>query len=127
MKKIIPLLLIVIILMSGCASTKITRVNINTNVPGARVIVDGRLLGTTPLESVEMRNKLGKKYPIVIEMEGYQTFRGNLNTERKTGAQTAVVIGGIFYFLILPMLLWININYLDGPVPNQYFSLDPME
>ena len=54
MKNIIALFLICLLLLSGCSTTRVT---INTNVPDARVIVDGELLGNTPVQSVKMKNK----------------------------------------------------------------------
>jgi len=121
MKKIIGLLLIGIML-AGCATTK---VNINTNVDGARVIVDGRLLGQTPIISTKIKNNTGNNYPIIIEKEGYKTYRGNLYREDKMGAIVATTIGYIFAFpFILPLLLCINGLYINGPVADQYFILE---
>ena len=120
MKKIIALLLVGIIL-TGCASTK---VNIDTNVPDARVIVDGVVLGQTPINSVKIKNTSGKSNIVIIEKEGYKTYQGTLYKEDKAGAITAVVIGYSLSWLVLPLLLLINLKYVAGPVPNQYFVLE---
>jgi len=126
MKKILALLLIGI-LMSGCASNKYTKVTIDTNVPDARIIVDRQVLGQTPVNSVKIENKTGKIYTIVIEKEGYKTYVGTLKKEEKASAQIAVVMGYVFSFFLFPMLLWINAKYLNGPVSYQYFTLEPVE
>ena len=122
MKKIIALL-VMGALLSGCATT--TSVNFNTNVEGAKVVVDGKLLGQTPINSVEIKNNSGRDYLVIIEKEGYKTYRGNLQKEEKTGAMTAVIVGYILgSFLILPFLLCIYGQYVSGPVPDQYFVLE---
>ena len=119
MKKIIGLVLAGVLLF-GCATTK---VNINTNVEDARVIIDGKLLGQTPIESVKIKNTT-RTYQAVIEKEGYKTYQGNLRTETNTPAVVAIVFGYTFSFLILPLLLFINANYVIKPVADQYFVLE---
>jgi hypothetical protein len=121
MKKIIALLVIGA-LLSGCATT--TNVNIKTNVDGARVIVDGKILGETPVNSVEMKNNAGGSYQVIIEKEGYKTYRGILQKEDKMGAMAAVIVGYSLSFLLLPLLLLLYAPYISGPVPDQYFSLE---
>jgi hypothetical protein len=120
MEKAVSILLIAIIL-AGCQTT--TQVNINTNVPDASVVVAGQPVGNTPVNQVKIKNSSGKTYPVVIQKEGYETFRGVLTTETKTANATAVVIGYVLSPLILPMLLWINGLWIDGPQENQYFVL----
>ena len=119
MKRILALILIVIFL-SGCASTK---VNINTNVPDAMVTVDGVLLGQTPITSAKISNKSGSGR-VIVEKEGYKTYSGFLNKEAKGGAIAAVVIGYSFSFLLFPLLLLINVQYVNGPQGNQYIILE---
>jgi hypothetical protein len=119
MKKITGLILVGTLLL-GCATTN---VNINTNVPGANVIVDGVALGQTPINSVKIRNTSGRSHQIIIEKEGYETYLGVLRKEDKTGAIAAVIIGYSFSWLLLPALLLINLKYISGPVPDQYFIL----
>jgi len=121
MQKIIALLMVGA-LLSSCATS--TNVNIKTNVDGAKVIVDGKLLGETPVNSVKIKNNSGGSYQIIIEKEGYKTFRGILRKEDKTGAMAAVIAGYALSFLILPLLLLLYIPYTSGPVPDQYFSLE---
>ena len=121
MKKIIALLVIGA-LLSGCATT--TNVNIKTNVEGARVIVDGKLLGETPINSVKIENNTGKPYQVIIEKEGYRTYHGRLQKEDKADAMGAVIVGYSLCFLILPLFLLLYAPYISGPVPDQYFSLE---
>ena len=120
MNKFIALLLVGIIL-TGCASTKVT---INTNVPDARVIVDGKVLGQTPINKVKIKNTSGRYQSVVIEKEGYKTYQGNLKKEDKGGAQAAVIAGYCLAILILPLFLLIYSKYISGPVPDQYFVLE---
>ena len=120
MKKIIALL-VMGALLSGCSTTM---VSINTNVEGAKVIVDGKLLGETPIDSVPIKNKTGSAYQVIIEKEGYKPFRSILQKEDKAGASVAVYIGYAFCWLLLPALLLINMQYMEGPVPDQYFVLE---
>ncbi|MDR2159165.1 MAG: PEGA domain-containing protein [Treponema sp.] len=121
MKRIMSIIVIAA-LLSACQTT--TRVNINTNVPGAQVVLDGKVLGATPITGVKIKNSSGKSYSIIIEKEGYETLHRSLQKETKTGNATAVVIGYVFSWAILPMLLWINGLWTEGPVPDQYFVLE---
>jgi hypothetical protein len=105
---------------SACATT---RVNINTNVPGAQVTVDGKTLGATPIFEAKIKNSTGKTYQVIIEKEGYETMRGVLQKETKSANAAAVVVGYALCWLVLPMLLWINGAWMEGPVPDQYFVL----
>jgi hypothetical protein len=120
MKKIIGLIVVGTLLL-GCATTN---VNINANVTDAKVIVNGKLLGQTPINSIKIKNNSGRSYQVIIEKEGYKTYQGTLRTEEKTGAMVAVVIGYSFCWLVLPALLLINVKYISGPMPDQYFVLE---
>jgi hypothetical protein len=114
-------ILLIVAFFSGCQTT--TLVNINTNVPGAQVVLDGKVLGTTPITGVKIKNSPSRNYRVVIEKEGYETLQRTLQKETKTAAATAVVVGYVLSWLILPMLLWINGIWIEGPVPDQYFVL----
>ena len=120
MKKIIILILLVTLFL-GCATT---RVNINTNVDDAKIIVNGRWIGQTPLNAIKMRNSNGIRYQIIIEKEGYKTYRGYLEKENNGPALVAVIIGYSLSFLLVPALLLINAQYLERPVQDQYFVLE---
>jgi uncharacterized protein YcfL len=120
MEKLVSVLLIAIML-AGCQTT--TKVNINTNVPGASVVVNGRMIGDTPIQQVKIKNSSGKGYQVIIEKEGYETFQGRLTTETKSANVVAVGIGYAFCWLILPMFLYINALWVEGPQPDQYFML----
>ena len=121
MKKFIGLLLIAVMLLS-CATS--TQVNINTNVPDANVVLDGKQIGKTPIKSVKIKNKASRSYQVIIEKEGYKTYTGYLNKEDKPAAMVAVAIGYIFIWAILPALLLLYIPAIQGPVPDQYFVLE---
>ncbi|MDR1099287.1 MAG: PEGA domain-containing protein [Treponema sp.] len=120
MKEAVSVLMITLIL-AGCQTT--TQVNINTNVPDALVVVDGKIIGNTPIQQVTIKNSSGRSYPVVIQKEGYEVFRGVLATETKPAAAAAVGVGYIFWWLLLPMLLYVNALWMEGPLPDQYFVL----
>jgi hypothetical protein len=120
MERLVGVLLIAIML-AGCQTT--TKVNINANVPGASVVVNGRMIGNTPIQQVKIKNSSGRSYQVIIEKEGYETFRGNLATETKTANAVAVGAGYVFSWLLLPMFLYINALWIEGPQPDQYFIL----
>jgi hypothetical protein len=120
MEKAISILLIALML-AGCQTT--TLVNINTNVPDAMVIVDGKIIGTTPIQETPVKNSSGKRYHVIIQKEGYEIYQGALTTETKTANATATVIGYALGILILPLFLCINALWMEGPQENQYFIL----
>ncbi|MDR3191934.1 MAG: PEGA domain-containing protein [Treponema sp.] len=113
--------LLIAMMITGCQTT--TKVNINTNVPGASVVVDGRIIGNTPIQQVKIKNSSGRSYQVIIEKEGYETFRGKLATETKTANAVAAGVGYVFSWLLLPMFLYINALWIEGPQPDQYFIL----
>jgi hypothetical protein len=85
-------------------------VSVNTNVPGAKVMVNGEVVGTSPA-SIKLTNAIWASQDVKIEKEGYTPYIGSMKKEIKVGP----VIGGLFAW---PVLLW---TY--GPKPNQYFEL----
>jgi len=122
MKRFIGLLLLAVFFVTSCSTT---RVNITTNVPDAKVTVDGRHIGNSPISSAKLKNSSGKQYTVIVEKEGYKTHYGILQKEEKGGAAAAVVIGYMFSWLILPLALLINLKYVEGPVKNHYIILQP--
>jgi hypothetical protein len=88
------------------------------------VVVNGRMIGNTPIEQVKIKNSSGKGYRVIIEKEGYETFQGRLATETKTANAVAVGAGYIFSWLLLPALLLVNALWIEGPQPDQYFILN---
>jgi hypothetical protein len=107
MKKMITVLLIATLFLGGCA----TMVRIETEVPDAKVKLNGQLVGSTPVTR-SLSDAIWENYDVVIEKDGYKTFRGRLNKEFKVGT----FIGGLF---VWPLLLW---TY--GPEPYQTFELE---
>ncbi len=107
MKKILSLLLLVSLTVSGCS----TLVRIETSVPGAVVKLDGQVIGKTPLE-VNLSDGIWKDFSVVIEKPGYSILRTRLRKEFKVDAFIAGMI------LCWPLLLW---TY--GPEPYQNFEL----
>ena len=100
-------LLVVLLAVSGCS----TLVLIETDPPGAEVVLDGRYLGESPVER-KLSNAVWEDYRVEIRMDGYRTTRARLDKEIKPGP----AIGGFFF--AWPMWLWAY-----GPEPYQYFRL----
>jgi hypothetical protein len=97
-------------------------VNINTSVPGASVVLDGKEVGTTPITGLKVKNSTNSNR-IIIQKEGYATVQRTLAKETKTANAVAVGVGYFLCWLVVPMLLWINAAWIEGPVPDQYFVL----
>lgn len=105
-----------ILIVSGCST--MTSVTFRSNVDGATVIVDGVTLGKTPF-TVEMSNLITNPYYATIIKEGYQPLKTKIVKEPKIfNIVTGVVLSPVTFFI---PLLWI-----EGPMPNQYFTLNPI-
>jgi hypothetical protein len=115
------IVLLIAICFLGCQTT--TKVNINANVPDASVVLDGVPVGKTPLTNITVKNNAGRAYPIIIEKDGYETLQRTLTSETKMANAVATYIGYAFCWLILPLPLLINLQWVNGPVENQYFVL----
>jgi preprotein translocase subunit YajC len=111
MKKIFTLSIILfsIFTFSSCS----TLVNINSEPQGAQVIVDGKMLGKTPVK-VEISNLAWAEYRVVLTKEGYNPVDRYLIKEVKILPAVASVP---FCFAPWP-LIWVQ-----GPQDNQFFIL----
>jgi uncharacterized protein YceK len=84
MKKAIlsfTIILIVLVLVSGCATVfkgTTQEINFESNPSGAKVFLDGNLVGTTPFS---MSLKKNKYKSFRIELEGYQTITRQMDKE----------------------------------------------
>jgi len=107
MKKFVTLIVIAAVFLSGCA----TMVRIDTNVPDAKITINGQPVGTAPV-TTSLSDAIWENYTFTIQKDGYKTVRGVLNKEFKVGT----FIGGLFLW---PLLLW---TY--GPQPFQTFELE---
>ncbi|MDR1375044.1 MAG: PEGA domain-containing protein [Treponema sp.] len=87
-----------------------TKVTIETNVPGTQVNLDGRIIGTTPIENYKVKNRIFKEYPILLTKDGYKPTYSKLKTETKL----ASLIGSI---LVVPAI------WMEGPQKLQYFTM----
>ncbi len=109
MKKLIALLLVLCVLLASCS----TMVSIRTNVPGAKVKVDGEVIGKTPLE--ESFTNFDFADPVVeISKDGYKPVKTTFHKEFKVGA-----------FVCGLLLWWPELLYVYGPKPVQSFELEP--
>ncbi|HRW25369.1 MAG TPA: PEGA domain-containing protein [Spirochaetia bacterium] len=97
---------IMAISMVGCS----TMVTIQSEPPGADIILNNQKVGTTPF-AVNLSDFVFTSYDVTLKKDGYADYHGRLAKEAKVGA----IIGGVF--IGLP-LLWCY-----GPQPYQTFYL----
>ncbi|MDR2185526.1 MAG: PEGA domain-containing protein [Treponema sp.] len=102
--------LLVSVFLAGCTMT--TKITIETDVPGAQVNLDGKIIGVTPIENYKVKNRIFKEYPVLLTKEGYKPTYSKLKTESKL----ASMIGSI---LIIPAI------WMEGPQKLQYFVMEP--
>jgi PEGA domain./Curli production assembly/transport component CsgG. len=107
MKRTAPLLCLTAALLSGCA----TIVKIDSNVEGAEVIFNGEHIGRTPVHKA-CSDFVFNSYDVIIEKEGYETYRGSLKKELK-----------VFPLIISPVFSFVPLLWCYGPQPGQYFEL----
>lgn len=102
MKKLIALSMVLFFLL-GCASTTL----IKSNPPGAKLQVDGQVVGETPHFYTD-EAAAGTVKTVTLKKEGYKDFNDLIRREKLS---VPALIGGIF--LIVPFV-WI-LEY-----PSQY-------
>ena len=95
MKKLIALSMVLIFLL-GCASTTL----IKSNPPGAKLRLDGKVVGETPHFYTD-KAVAGTMKTVTLKKEGYKDFSSTIKREELS---VPALIGGIF--LIVP-LAWI--------------------
>ena len=110
--KIAALLLSSILLFASCSSTTL----IKTNVPNAKVYIDGRPAGRSPFKYKDMKLS-GATTDIRIEAEGYKTLNSEFSKDKILN--TGALVGGLFFTI---PFLWI-LRY----DPVQYFELEPID
>ena len=96
MKNILFIVLVAVLLFSGCS----TVTTFESTPSGAKVYLDGELIGETPLE-VKLSNFIGNPYVLELKKDGYPTFKTSINKEPKVGP---ILVGACTGFL--PALLW---------------------
>jgi len=95
----------------GCSSTT----TINSEPSGAKVYVEGELIGTAPVQYSD-KAIVGTERDVRLELDGYQPLTTSFS--RNGDANVGAIVGGIF--LLFPFL-W-TLNYDD-----QYtFQLQPI-
>lgn len=109
MKKILAVMTILSVLVSGCASTTL----LNTAPQGAKVYLDGRLLGVTPIRHTDTAVS-GSTKTVRIKKEG---FKDETAIIRKEEVKIGPIIGGIFF--LFPFI-W-TLGYPDSYT----FELEP--
>jgi hypothetical protein len=93
--KITAIILATIVLFSSCASTTMI-----SSVPsGAKVYIDGELMGTTPYKYSDTRI-VGTTVNIDLKKEGYQPFYTSFSRTEQVNA--GAIVGGLF--LLFPFL-----------------------
>lgn len=92
MKKILGITLLISVLLTSCVTS--TMVSFNGNVDGAEVYIDDVHVGQTPVD-VEMTNLVTEEPTVVIEKDGYESYRGKVKKEVKI----LNLISGFFFFI----------------------------
>ncbi len=97
MKKLIACLLAETILLSGCVSSTL----IQSNPSGAKLYVDGTLVGSTPYTHRDTKI-VGSNTDIRIVKEGYETLYTSFSRDEEVAV--GPIIAGIFVWI---PLLWV--------------------
>ena len=92
----IAALTLVFFFLIGCASTTL----IKSNPPGAKLQVDGKVVGETPHFYTD-KAVAGTVRTVTLKKEGYKDFNGYIEREKLS---VPVLIGGIF--LLVPFV-WV--------------------
>jgi hypothetical protein len=96
------------VVLQGCST--ITWVSIDSDPPGASVIVNDRKIGNTPV-LVALGNESWQDYYVDFRKDGYLPLRRKLEKEVKT----INVIGGLFFYF---PFMWVY-----GPRSDYFFPL----
>lgn len=108
MQRLVSIVSALALLSSGCVSSTL----INSIPPGAKVYVDGQLLGVAPVTQKDTA-AAGSSKTVVLKLDGYKDHTGTI---RKEEVEVGPLIGGI---LVLIPLIWV-LGY-----PDQYtFELE---
>src|SRR5262245_40113934 len=94
------------------------RTLIRTAPPDAKVLVDGQLVGVSPLRYSVRSSEIREHIPLRIEREGFESIDGSLATQRRPGR----IVGAVF-LLGIPMLFRGSLTFQ----PVQDFKLKPDE
>jgi hypothetical protein len=92
----VTVLTVVFFFLFGCASTTL----IKSNPPGAKLQVDGQVVGETPHFYTDIA-AAGTVKTVTLKKEGYNDFNGYIEREKLS---VPALIGGIF--LLVPFV-WI--------------------
>ena len=106
------IIVLLIVLASGCSSSVV----INSDPPGAKVYVDGALIGRTPVTYSDSA-VVGTEHTLRLEKEGYKPLTTTFSRDREVNLGAA--IGGC----CLTPILWLWL--LDYP-PYLMYELKPL-
>lgn len=98
-------------LLSSCASSTVFR----TSPSNAKIYVDGKYLGTTPVTYSDTKI-VGTSTNVRIEKEGYRTINAVIN--RSEQADVGAIVGGIFF--LVPFLWTMKYN------PEHTYEMEPI-
>lgn len=109
--KSISLLLAISILLASCSSTTM----ISSNPPGAKLYLDGELVGETPYRHTDSKI-VGTTTAIKIEKEGYKPLIADMT--RNEEADIGAIIGGL--------LIWVPFLWTLKYKPTHKYELMPL-
>jgi len=100
MGKVISVFLIISLVLSGCATIingTSQYVGISSNPAYATVLIDGQLLGKTPL-TADLKRK--DNHSIIIELDGYMPYSGTFSKQVSGWVFGNILIGGLIGLVI---------------------------
>ncbi len=108
--KLVSLILACSVLFSSCVSTTMIR----SNPSGAKVYLDGQLVGTTPYRHSDTKI-VGTVTTVTLEKEGYEPFHTMFS--RTEQPDIGAIIGGIFVYIPLLWLMKYNPEHTYELIP----------
>ncbi len=113
-KAVIALIVLVILVFSSCVTK--TKVAFTSDIPGAEVIIDGKVAGQTPF-TADVSNAIWEDQEVIIRKNGLKDQKTKLKKEIK-------VINLLTGILLCPVTLYIPLLWCYGPKDQQAFILD---
>ena len=87
--------LVVVVLLTLFTSACANQAVFLSDPPGARVTIDGKLVGTTPCK-FDYNNSAGEDYEVTVSKEGYGTVRHEIKAvEVDRGARSKLLTAGL--------------------------------
>ena len=121
-RSILALVIASVFLFQGCATVTSSwgqKIPVTSSPMGARIIVDGKAKGETPMEIVLERKK---GHLIRIEMEGYEPYEISISRKKSPWRSIIgnMIIGGLPAAMVSEYI-WGETASMDKPITGEYF------